>query len=168
MKSFFPWFGALLISLSTVVSLMSYNRVDDEPISSVGTQIWRSLVYPNAFFHKTTKWNLVSLRILPCCEIWQKATQSFKSGAGWQGQTDIHPPTHPSAPFPFTARLLGTNKRSELCPVMPVQLRLEGQDHGLFLKPGSTRCFLPEASDAHVQHAVIKTGSCSPRTGKKN
>lgn len=97
MKSFFPWFGALLISLSPVVSLMSYNRVDDEPISSVGTQIWRSLVYPNAFFHKTTKWNLVSLRILPCCEIWQKATQSFKSGAGWQGQTDTHTHTHPQA-----------------------------------------------------------------------
>lgn len=38
-----------------VDSLMSYNRVDDESISSVGTQVWLSLVYPDAFFHKTIR-----------------------------------------------------------------------------------------------------------------
>lgn len=40
------------MALSRVDSLMPYNRDDDESISSVGTQVWHSLVYPDAFFHK--------------------------------------------------------------------------------------------------------------------
>lgn len=87
---------------------MSYKRVDDESISSVGTRVWRSLVYSDVFFRKqldnrTRKWDSVSLRILPQSEIW-----CFKGEFGQQCQTDrqTHPPKSSGShlpPFPSPA-----------------------------------------------------------------
>lgn len=76
-----------------VDSLMSYNRADDESISSMGMQAWHSLVYPDAkqLDNRAPKWDSAPVRILPRYENWQKMTWN---GARWQGQTDRH--THPA------------------------------------------------------------------------
>lgn len=154
------------MALSYVDSLMSCKRADDESISSAGTQVQHSPVYPDAFFfHKTIRQQHKELEFsLSEDEIWQKVTWSLSTGVGWQEQADIHTLTHPS--FPFTARLARMEK--QLCPAVPVHRRrgLEARTKGF--DTTLHQLVFPEASDTHVQHAVIKPGSHSLRTGEKS
>lgn len=146
------------MALSCVGSLMFYNTADDESISAMGTQVWLSLVYPDAFFffffHETIRqWNriaefvlsedLASLGNLAASDPgFQKWGQT--AGTGGEKGTCTRSPARAVAPtsFPFTAGMGRTMKhpqrprcaRSSRC-------RFERQDRGFLLKPRSSRCF---------------------------
>lgn len=52
-----------------------------------------------------------------------------------------------------------------LCPLVPLQVRKAGP--WVSAETTQQQMFFPAPSDTHVQHAVMKTGSCSLSAGKK-
>lgn len=52
-----------------------------------------------------------------------------------------------------------------LCPLVPPQVRKAGP--WVSAETTQQQMFFPAPSDTHVQHAVMKTGSCSLNAGEK-